>query len=48
VDLVSSTDPIYVDLLVDGARSGFGVYFTGADSGTQLSTAYDPVAFTAP
>src|SRR5256885_5860502 len=27
VDLVSSTDPIYLDLTVDGSRSGFGVYF---------------------
>ncbi|MCU1280922.1 MAG: hypothetical protein JWM53_4468 [bacterium] len=48
VDVVSSTDPIYLDLRVDGSRSGFGIYFTGAESGAQLSSAYDPVAFTSP
>ncbi len=48
VDLVSSTDPIYVDLTVDGARSGFGIYFTGGESGGQLNSAYNPVAFTSP
>ena len=48
VDLVSSTDPIYLDLFVDGARTGFGVYFTGGQSGQLLSSAYVPVAFTSP
>jgi len=48
VDVVSSTDPIYLDLRVDGARSGFGIYFTGAESGAQLTSDYDPVAFTSP
>src|SRR4051794_31389045 len=48
VDLVSSTDPIYLDLRVDGERTGFGVYFTGAESGAQLSSDYNPVAFTSP
>jgi hypothetical protein len=48
VDLVSSTDPIYVDLRVDGARSGFGIYFTGGESFAQLSSDYNPVAFTSP
>ncbi len=47
VDLVSSTDPIYLDLYVDGSRSGFGIYFTGADTGATISSAYNPVAFTA-
>jgi hypothetical protein len=47
VDLVSSTDPIYLDLFVDGSRSSFGIYFTGADSGATISSAYNPVAFTA-
>jgi hypothetical protein len=47
VDLVSSTDPIYLDLFVDGARTGFGIYFTGADSGATIAAAYNPVAFTA-
>ena len=46
VDVVSSTDPIYVDLRVDGSRSGFGIYFTGAESGAQLAADYNPVAFT--
>ena len=48
VDLVSSTDPIYLDLRVDGSRSGFGIYFTGAESGALLTSDYDPVAFTSP
>lgn len=48
VDLVSATDPIYLDLQVDGARAGFSIYFTGADTGAQLTSAYDPVAFTSP
>ncbi len=48
VDLVSSTDPIYLDLRVDGAQSGFGIYFTGAESGALLTSDYDPVAFTSP
>jgi hypothetical protein len=48
VDLVSSTDPIYLDLRVDGARSGFGIYFTGGESGAQLTSDYNPVAFTSP
>jgi hypothetical protein len=48
VDVVSSTDPIYLDLRVDGSRTGFGIYFTGAESGAQLSSAYNPVAFTSP
>lgn len=48
VDLVSSTDPIYLDLQVDGARAGFSIYFTGGESGAELTSAYDPVAFTSP
>jgi hypothetical protein len=48
VDLVSSTDPIYFDLYVDGARTGFSIYFTGAETGTLVSSAYNPVAFTSP
>jgi hypothetical protein len=48
IDVVSSTDPIYLDLRVDGARTGFGIYFTGAESGAQLSSDYNPVAFTSP
>ena len=48
VDLVSSTDPIYLDVTVDGARSGFGVYFTGAQTHALINSAYVPVAFTSP
>jgi len=48
VDLVSSTDPIYVDMRVDGSHGGFGIYFTGAESGSLLTSDYDPVAFTSP
>jgi hypothetical protein len=48
VDLVSQSDPIYVDLLVDGSRSGFSIYFTGARSSLLLNSGYDPVAFTSP
>lgn len=48
VDVVSSTDPIYVDALVDGSRVGFNIYFTGAESSLLLVSDYDPVAFTSP
>jgi hypothetical protein len=48
VDLVSSSDPIYLDLRVDNARTGFGIYFTGAESGSLLTSDYNPVAFTSP
>ena len=48
VDLVSSTDPIYLDLRVDGAPDGFSIYFTGAESGALLTSDYNPVAFTSP
>ncbi len=46
VDFVPSVDPIYVDLLVDGAPAH--VYFTGADTGRLYLSSYDPVAFTSP
>ena len=48
VDLVSGSDPIYVDLTVDGSHSGFSIYFTGAHTGELLTAQYDPVAFTSP
>lgn len=48
VDVVSSTDPIYVDLLVDGSHYGFSIYFTGGETGTLQTAAYNPVAFTSP
>ena len=41
-------DAIYIDARVDGINDGFLVYFTGAQSGAQLSSAYNPVAFTSP
>ena len=48
VDLVSGSDPIYLDLLVDGVHSGFSIYFTGAYTSRLLTSQYDPVAFTSP
>jgi hypothetical protein len=48
VDLVSSTDPIYVDARLEGSRSGFGIWFANAYTSTQHSSPYDPVAFTSP
>lgn len=46
VDLVPSSDPIYVDLRIDGAPAA--IFFTGADTSRLLQSAYDPVAFTSP
>lgn len=46
VDFVSQTDPIYVDLRIDGGPAH--VYFTGADTGRLLLSSFDPVAFTSP
>jgi hypothetical protein len=48
VDLVPSNDPLYLDLEVNGSHQGFSIYFTGADSGQLLTSAYDPVAVTSP
>jgi hypothetical protein len=48
VDLVSGSDPIYVDMTVNGIHSGFSIYFTGAQSSLLLTSQYDPVAFTSP
>jgi hypothetical protein len=48
IEFVAQTDPIYFDLLVDGNHSGFGIYFTGAVSGSLVDSAYNPVAFTSP
>jgi hypothetical protein len=48
VDVVSLSDPIYLDARVDGVTSGFSIYFTGARSGLLINSAYDPVAFTSP
>ena len=46
VDFVPSTDPIYVDLRIDGAPAP--VFFTGADTSRLRQSDYDPVAFTSP
>jgi len=45
VDLVPSTDPIYVDLRIDGVPTS-GIFFTGADTSRLYQSDYDPVAFT--
>ena len=46
VDFVPSSDPIYVDLRIDGAPAT--IFFTGADTSRLRSSAYNPVAFTSP
>ena len=46
VDFVPSTDPIYVDLRVDGAPAS--IYFTGADTSRLYLSDLNPVAFTSP
>lgn len=46
VDFVPSTDPIYVDLRIDGGTAH--IFFTGADTGRVYRSPYDPVAFTSP
>ncbi len=48
VDLVSTTDPIYLDGQIDGSHVGVNIYFTGASTATLVNSAYDPVAFTSP
>ena len=48
LDFVAESEPIYLDLSVDGKREGFGIYFTGATTGLVQASAYDPVAFTSP
>ncbi len=46
LDFVPSTDPIYVDLRIDGAAAQ--IYFTGADTSRLFRSQYNPVAFTSP
>lgn len=48
VDLVSSTDPIYLEADIEGSPQGVDIYFTGASSGAVNISAVDPVAFTSP
>lgn len=45
VDMVSNSDPIILDALVDGSRQHFDIVFTGADSGNLIFSQFDPVAF---
>jgi hypothetical protein len=47
-DLVSSTDPIYLDARVSGAQAGFDILFPDAATGGTATSAYNPVAFTSP
>jgi hypothetical protein len=42
------TQPLYCDLTVDGKRSGFQIWFTGAHTGLVQASALNPVAFTSP
>jgi hypothetical protein len=46
VDFVPATDPIYVDLRIDGAPAA--IFFTGADTSRLYQSGYNPVAFTSP
>ena len=48
VDFVAQTDPIYIDVTVDGSHQGFGIFFTGARTSLVQEAAFDPVAFTSP
>jgi hypothetical protein len=48
VDVVASTDPIYLDAAIDGSDAGVHIYFTGAQTGLVVASGYDPVAFTSP
>ena len=48
LDLVSSTDPIYVDLLINGTTAGVRIFFTDAETGLVSVSAINPVSFTSP
>jgi hypothetical protein len=48
VDIFTNTEPIYLDLTVQGSHTGFGIYFTGAYSGALIDSQLNPVAFTSP
>jgi hypothetical protein len=47
-DVVTSLDPIYLSLTVDGQTGGFGIFFTGAVTGDVIDSVFNPVAFTSP
>jgi hypothetical protein len=48
VDLVSSTDPIYLDAKINGSHVGVNIFFTGATTRAVNESAQNPVAFTSP
>jgi len=47
LEILSSADPIYVDIRVNGARSGFFFHLVDADD-QPFDSAFDPVALVAP
>ena len=47
IDLVSSSDPIYLTAYVDGRMDGFSIYFDDPAAGPSVSN-YDPVSFSSP
>ncbi len=46
IEVVPLTDPMYLTADIDGAAAH--IYFTGAETGLVVISAYDPVAFTSP
>jgi hypothetical protein len=48
LDLVAATDPIYVDLLINGSSTGVQIYFTDAQTNQVSVATVNPVAFTSP
>jgi hypothetical protein len=48
VDVVPSSDPIYLDATANGSRTTTQIVFIGAHSGLAQDSSYDPVAFTSP
>ncbi len=47
-DLVSSTDPIYLDARVNGFETGFDILFAEAPDGAVVTSSFNPAAFTSP
>lgn len=47
-DVVSSTDPVYLEAKIGGSTAGVAIYFTGATSNLVQTSAQNPVAFTSP
>lgn len=48
LDVVSSTEPVYIDGQINGTEQGVAIYFTGATSGLEQTSGVNPVAFTSP